>query len=122
MKTSLLFKLTPMLLLAACGKVDPVPYDCLVWVNNFYIEHPVQSLSPTAAGWLFRGAKDTNGQLTIGFMAPRAMSDDAAERRAILNMICPRSFEKIWQMLPSENKLVIKVWTSDKKFKDSIKC
>ena len=122
MKMKFLCLIAPTLLLAACGQPKPIPYDCLVWVNNYYIKNPVESLSPTAAGWLFRGAKNHNGELRVGFLIPGPMSKDAKKRQAILEKVCPRKFEEIWQILPSNNKFVIRVWTENNRFKDSINC
>ncbi len=122
MKTKLLCAMAPTLVLAACGPPDPIPYDCLAWVNNFYIEHPVSSLSSTAGEWLFRGARDKHGELTVGFLLPRPMTKDRAKRQAILSRICPGKHEKIWALLSPEYELVIHVWTNDNKFKDSINC
>jgi len=122
MKTKLLCGIAPTLFLAACGPPDPIPYECVAWVNNFYIEHPVSSLSSTAGDWLFRGAKDQRGQLSVGFLLPKPMKANRAKRHAVLNSICPGKHEKIWEVLPSEYDIVIAVWTKDNKFKDSIKC
>ena len=118
----LLCCIAPMLLLAACGSPKPIPHECVTWMNNFYIEHPVSSLISTTGGWLFRGANAYGSELRVGFLIPEPMDEAANKRRAILNRICPKKFEKIWQILPSRNKLVIHVWTKNKKFKDSIQC
>lgn len=122
MKTKLLCAMAPTLLLAACGPPDPIPYECLAWVNNYYIEHPVSSLSSTAGEWLFRGAREQSGKLTVGFLLNKPMDANRAKRQAILRRICPGKHEKIWTLLPSKYDLVIHVWTKDNKFKDSIKC
>ena len=118
----LLCRLVPLLLVAACGKTGPIPYESIAWVNNYYIEHPVASLSATAGGWLFRGAKDFQGELRVGYLVPGPIPGDEEKREAILSMICPPKFEKIWEILPSKHKLMILVWTEDNSFKDSIDC
>jgi len=79
-------------------------------------------LSPTAGGWLFRGARDYRGEFRVGFLIPKPMSGNEDQRRAILNLACPAKTEKIWRMLPPENNLVIIVWTRDNKFKYSVTC
>ena len=122
MKIKILFKLVPVLFLAACGQPKPIPYESLAWVNNYYIEHPTASLSSTAGGWLFRGAREYNGELRVGFLIPEPMSENPDKRQAILDRICPLKSEEIWQILPSQHDLVITVWTRDNKFKDSITC
>lgn len=114
--------MAPTLFLAACGQPEPITYESLTWVNQYYIEHPVASLSGTAGGWLFRGARDYGGELRVGFLVPEPMNADRNKRQAILDRICPGKFEPIWQVLPTDNKLIINVWTDDKKFKDSITC
>ena len=121
-KIKLFYKLAPTLLLAACGQSEPIPHESLAWVNNYYIEHPLSSMGSTMGGWLFRGAKDFQGELRVGFLVPGSFNIDPDKRKAILNRICPLKFEKIWQILPSENKLVIHVWSKDNKFKDSVVC
>lgn len=110
------------LLLAACGHSGPIPAESIAWINNFYITHPVASLSPTAGGWLFRGAQESRGELSVGFLIPEPMHGAANQRRAILSLVCPAKSEKIWQLLPSGTDLVISVWSSDKQFKDSVTC
>ena len=122
MKTKLMCWIATTLLLAACGAPKPIPHDCITWVNNYYIQHPVSGLSSTTGGWLFRGAKAFGSELRVGFLIPEAMDESANKRRAILNRICPQKFEKIWQILPYRNTLTIHVWTEDKKFKDLITC
>ena len=111
-----------VLSLGACGQPEPITYESLVWVNNYYIEHPVQSLSATAGGWLFRGAREFGPEIQVGFLVPGPMNPDPEKRQAVLETICPARSEPIWQTLPSHNKIVINVWTEDKKFKDSISC
>lgn len=118
MKMKLLCGIVPTLFLTACGQPDPISYESLAWANNFYMAHSIASRS----GWLFRGAKDYGGELRVGFLVPEPMNADPDNRRVILDRICPGKFEKIWQILPSRNKLVISVWTNDNKFKDSKKC
>lgn len=122
MKSKTVLALISFIFLPACGPADPVPADALVWVNQYYITHPVGSLSPTAAGWLFRGAKGQNGEIRVGFLIPNPMNPDAKKRHAILEQICPLKTEKIWTLLPRQNKMYIMVWTDDKKFKDSVTC
>ncbi len=122
MNIKFLSGIAPALLLAACEPPGPKPYECLVWVNNYYIEHPVASLNSTAGGWLFRGAREQNGQLTVGFLLPKPMHADRAKRQAILSSICPGKHEKIWTLLSLEYDLLIHVWNKNNKFKDSIKC
>lgn len=117
-----LLRFLPILLLVACGRGEPIPAESITWINNFYITHPVASLSPTAGGWLFRGAQDNRGELSVGFMIPEPMHGSANQRRAILRLVCPAKSEKIWQMLPSGTDLVISVWSSDNQFKDSVTC
>jgi len=108
--------------LTACGQPKPVTYESLVWVNKFYIEHPVATLNATAGGWLFRGAKEVGMDIRIGFLIPEPMMSDLERRKAVLNSICPARNEPIWQFLNEENFLVIDVWTEDNKFKDSTIC
>lgn len=108
--------------LTACGQPKPVSYESLVWVNKFYIEHPVATLNATAGGWLFRGAKDRGTEIRIGFLIPGPMMSDLDRRKAVLNTICPARTEAIWQVLEEEHYLVIDVWTEDNKFKDSFIC
>jgi len=110
------------LLLTGCGNAEPVPYESIAWTNAYYIQNPISRLSSTAGGWLFRGARDYRGQLRVGFLVPDPMKGNAEQRRAILSLACPAKSEKIWQILPPENKLVITVWTRDNKFKDSLTC
>jgi hypothetical protein len=122
MKKEFLCTLIPLLVLSACGQPEPVTYESLVWVNNYYIEHPVQSLSATAGGWLFRGAREFETEIRVGFLIPGSMNPDPAKRQAVLKSICPPPSAVIWQTLPSGNRIVIKVWTEDNKYKDSKVC
>ena len=110
------------LLLSACGQPEPVSYESLVWVNNYYVNNPVSCMSASAGGWLFRGAREFGTEIRVGFLVPRSMNPDPAKRQAVLNTLCPAKSETIWQALPSSNKLVINVWTADNKFKDSVTC
>lgn len=110
------------LTLAACGQPEPVPYESLVWVNNYYVQHPVASLNATAGGWLFRGAKEVGTEIRVGFLIPGPMISDLDKRKAILNSICPANSEPIWNILSSDHRVVIDVWTEDRKFKDSTIC
>lgn len=117
-----IFSLLLVLLLTACGRGEPVPYESVAWANAYYIKNPIASLSSTAGGWLFRGARDYRGELRVGFLIPEPMPGNANQRRAILNLACPAKSAKIWQILPADNDLVIIVWTRDNKFKDSVSC
>ena len=122
MKKEFLCTLVPFLALSACGQPEPITYESLAWVNNYYVEHPVASLSATAGGWLFRGAREFETEIRVGFLIPGPMNPDPAKRQAVLKSICPAPSEPIWQTLPSNNKIMITVWTQDKKFKDSKSC
>jgi len=122
MRTKLLSTIASTLILSACGQPEPITYESLVWVNNYYVEHPVASLSATAGGWLFRGAREFGTEIRVGFLLPTPMNPDPAKRQAVLNTICPAKSETIWKALPEDNKLVIIVWTEDNKFKDSVTC
>jgi hypothetical protein len=108
--------------LTACGQPEPIPYESLVWVNRYYIEHPVATLNATAGGWLFRGAKEVGMEIRIGFLIPGPMMSDLEKRKAVLNSICPAKNEPVWQVLNPDNYIVIDVWTDDEKFKDSTIC
>ena len=122
MKTKLLCTIATTLVLSACGQPEPISYESLVWVNNYYVEHPVQSMTAAAGGWLFRGAREFGTEIRVGFLVPRSMNPDPAKRQAVLSTLCPAKSEAIWQALPRSNKLVINVWTADNKFKDSTTC
>jgi hypothetical protein len=122
MKTKLLSTIASTLILSACGQPEPINYESLVWVNNYYVEHPVASLSATAGGWLFRGAREFGTEIRVGFLVPNPMNPDPAKRQAVLNTICPAKSEIIWKVLPEYNKLVISVWTEDNQFKESVIC
>ena len=121
-KMKILYGLTTLLSLVACGQAEPVPYESLAWANSYYIQHPAGSLGASAGGWLFRGAKDYHGELRVGYLIPGPITGNAKKRQAILSMVCPPKSERIWQILPSENKLVVIVWTKDNKFEDSVDC
>jgi len=122
MKTKLLSTIASTLILSACGQPEPVHYESLVWVNNYYVEHPVASLSATAGGWLFRGAREHGTEIRVGFLVPNPLNPDPAKRQAVLNTICPAKSEIIWKVLPENNSLVISVWTEDNQFKESVIC
>ena len=122
MKKVFLSTLLPLLALSACGHPEPISYESLVWVNNYYIEHPVASLSANAGGWLFRGAREFETDIRVDFLAQGSMDQDPAHRQALLRSICPAKSEVIWQTLPSNNKIVINVWIKDRKIKDSRVC
>lgn len=122
MKTKLLCSIASTLLLSACGQPEPITYESLVWVNNYYVEHPVASMSASAGGWLFRGAREFGSEIRVGFLVPGSMNPDPDKRQAVLNSLCPARSEAIWQALSRDNKLVINVWTEDNKFKDSTVC
>jgi len=121
-KEEFLYAAVCTLSLAACGQPQPITYESLVWVNHYYIEHPVATLNATAGGWLFRGAKEVGTEIRIGFLIPGPMMSDIEKRKAVLNTICPAKTEPIWQFLHGDNKLVIDVWTDDKEFKDFTVC
>lgn len=121
-KREILSGIAAVALLSGCGQPEPISYESLVWVNNYYVEHPVASLSASAGGWLFRGAREIGPDIKVGFLVPGPMNRDPAKRQAVLNSICPAKSETIWQVLSSNNKLVINVWTKDNKFKDSVVC
>jgi hypothetical protein len=122
MKKAFLSTLVPLLALSACGQPEPISYESLVWVNNYYIEHPVARLSATAGGWLFRGAREFESEIRVSFLVQGSMDPDPAHRQAVMRSICPAKSEAIWQTLPSDNKIVINVWTKDRKFQDSRVC
>lgn len=122
MRRYILGSLVPLVLLAGCGKTNPVPYECVKWANRYYITHPVETLNHTAGGWLFRGAKDIQGDLRAGFTIPAPLNSDEARRRANLQLVCPEKSAEIWRILPMENHFFIDVWTHNMKFQDSIKC
>jgi len=122
MKTRLLSTLSFALVLSACGQPEPISYESLVWVNNYYVEHPVASMNASAGGWLFRGAREYDTEIRVGFLLSGSMNPDPAKRQAVLNSLCPAKSEPIWQALPRDNQLVIKVWTEDRKFRDSTVC
>ena len=122
MKREILSGIASVVFLSACGQPEPITYESLVWVNQYYVEHPVASMSATAGGWLFRGAREVGSDIKVGFLVPGPMNPDPAKRQAVLQTICPATSEPIWQVLSSNNKLVINVWTEDNKFKDSIIC
>ena len=122
MRTKLISTLSFALVLSACGQPEPISYETLVWVNNYYIEHPVGSLSATAGGWLFRGAREVGNDINVNFLVPGSINLNPAIRQAVLNSICPAKSEVIWQALRSNTNLVINVWTKDNKVKDSVVC
>ena len=122
MRTKLLSTLSFALILSACGQPEPIRYESLVWVNNYYIDHPVGSVNAIAGGWLFRGAREVGTDINVNFLVPGSINQNSATRRAILNSICPAKSEVIWQVLRSSSDLVIKVRTKDDKFKDSVVC
>jgi len=121
-KKELLIAAATLLSLSACGQPEPITYESLVWVNQYYVDHPVASLSATAGGWLFRGAREYGTEIRVGFLVPNPMNPDPAKRQAVLETICPAKSEPIWRTLPRDNKLVINVWTEDRKFKDTKIC
>ena len=122
MKREILSGIATVALLSGCGQPEPVSYESLVWVNNYYIEHPVGSLNAIAGGWLFRGAREVGNDINVNFLVPGSINQNPAIRRAVLNSICPAKSEVIWQVLRSSNDLVIKVRTKDNKFKESVVC
>jgi len=122
MKMDFLPAIAAAVLLSACSQPEPVSYESLVWVNKYYVDNPVSSMSASAGGWLFRGAREFGTDIRVGFLVPRSMNPDPAKRHAVLNSLCPAKSEPIWQVLPSSNNVVISVWTEDNKFKDSVIC
>jgi len=122
MKTKLILGIASTLFLSACGQPEPITYESLAWVNNYYIEHPAASKSAIAGGWLFRGAKENGTEIRVDFLITGPMNPDPAKRQATLKKICPSKSEPIWQVLPKDNKLVINVRTEDHKFKDERIC
>ncbi len=121
-KREFLLAAVSVLSVSACGQPEPITYESLVWVNNYYVEHPVSSMSASAGGWLFRGAREFENEIRIGFLVPGPMNPDPAKRQAVLNTLCPARSEPIWNVMSPDNKLVINVWTEDNKFKDSVTC
>ena len=121
-KTEFLIAAATLLSLSACGQPEPITYESLVWVNQYYVDHPVASLNATAGGWLFRGAREFDTEIRIGFLVPNPMNPDPDTRQAVLETICPARSQPIWQILPSNDKIVINVWTEDRKFKASKTC
>ncbi|MGA9573716.1 MAG: hypothetical protein WBS20_07205 [Lysobacterales bacterium] len=117
-----LFAAVAALSLASCGQPEPITYESLVWVNNYYVQHPVARINAVAGGWLFRGAKEVGNEIRVGFLIPEAMYTDLEKRKAVLNSFCPAKSEPIWQVLHSDNDLIIDVWTEDRKFEDSTTC
>ncbi len=122
MKTKLMCVIASTIFLTACGQPKPISYESLSLVNNYYVDHPVQSLTPTAGGWLFRGARKNGNEIRVGFLVPGSLNPDQAKRHAVLDKVCPAKSELIWQVLSSGNKIVISVFTKDSKFKDQVIC
>ena len=122
MKSKLLCGIASTPFLSACSQPEPISYESLSWVNHYYVQHPVQTLAPTAGGWLFRGAREFGNEIRVGFLVPNSLNSDKAKRHAVLDMACPAKSEPIWQVLPSRNKIVISVFTEDAKFKDQVIC
>lgn len=121
-KREFLLAAVSVLSVSACGQPEPITYESLVWVNNYYVEHPVSSMSASAGGWLFRGAREFENEIRIGFLVPGPMNPDPAKRQAVLNTLCPARSEPIWNVMSPDSKLVINVWTEDNKFKDTVTC
>lgn len=121
-KIKVLCIIMPALFLGACGQPEPISYEALSWVNNYYVQHPIQSLSPTAGGWLFRGARELDSEIRVGFLIPQSPKMDQDKRHAVMGRVCPAKSEPIWQVLPSRSKIVISVFTDDAKFKDQVVC
>jgi hypothetical protein len=111
-----------VLALAACGQPEPISSETVAWVNNYYVKHPVSTLNASAGGWLFRGARDQDGELSVGFLVPGPLNVDPEKKKAVMDTLCPAKTEPIWEVLPTRNKLIIKVWTEDQKFKDFNVC
>jgi hypothetical protein len=118
----LICMIASILALNACGQPEPISSETVAWVNHYYVEHPVSTLNASAGGWLFRGARDQDGELSIGFLVPGPLNVDPEKRKAVMDTLCPAKTEEIWQALPARNKLVIKVWTKNQKFKDLHVC
>ncbi len=122
MKAKLFCTIASTLFLSACGQPEPITFESLVWVNNYYIENPVASMSASAGGWLFRGAREFGSEIRVGFLVPGSLNPDPDKRQAVLSSLCPAPSEAIWQALRRNNKLVINIWSEDNKFKDSTVC
>lgn len=118
------FLLAPLLALfvAGCGPADPIPRQALAWANSHFSTNPIARTNATAGGWLFRGAREHRGELRVGYLIPAPMAGSASKRHAVLRLACPPRHSEFWQMLPSENDLVIAVWTQDNEFKDDVTC
>ena len=121
-KREILSGIATVALLSGCGQPEPISYESLVWVNNYYVQHPVASLSATAGGWLFRGAREVGNDIKVNFLVPGSINQNPAIRQAVLNSICPAKSEVIWQVLRSSTNLVINVWSKDNKVNDSVVC
>ena len=121
-KREILSGIAAMALLSGCGQPEPISYETLVWVNNYYLEHPVGSMNASAGGWLFRGAREVDNDIKVNFLVPGSINQNRNIRKAVLNSICPAKSETIWQVLPSKNNIVISVWAKDNKLTDSVVC
>ena len=74
-----------LLILGACQQAEPISHENMSMVNTYYLGHPIA----LNRGWLFRGAKDLNGDLQVDFVATKPLNKDPAQRRAILDNVCP---------------------------------
>lgn len=110
--------LSLLLILGACQQAAPISHENMSMVNQYYLGHPIALNS----GWLFRGAKDSNGGLQVDFVATKPLNKDPAQRRAILDNVCPGKTEPFWQMLPSRTKLMINVWSEAEKINATVVC
>jgi hypothetical protein len=122
MKLSVLCTIVSILFLTACQKPDAVRPETLTLVNNYYIEHPPASVSPTAARWLFVGVKDHSGGLLVFFQIPKPMEQEKASRHAFLKQFCPPGNGAIRDALSAKHKLVIEVRTRNNQFSDTVDC
>lgn len=124
MKTKFLYGIASALFLSACGQAEPITYESVSLVNEYYIENPVRNLVPNAGGWLFRGAHDFGDEIRVNILVlvPRSLNPDEAKRHAVLGKVCPAKSEVLWDVLPPGNKIIINVFTEDDKFKDHVIC
>lgn len=122
MKTKIMGLLAPVFLMAACMKTQPVDYQSLAWINNFYMERPASNLSALARGWLFRGAKDVRGDVNVSFVVTEPFDVKRDKRRTVLKSLCPSRYEAIWKLLDSRHDIVISIRTQDSKLRDWVTC
>lgn len=122
MKLHVLCTIVYILLLTACQKPDAVLPEILTLVNNYYIQHPPASVSPTAARWQFGGIKDHDGELLVFFQIPEPMEEKRASRHSFIKQFCPPHNEAFLDTLSTTHKLVIKVRTKNNQFSDTADC